>query len=117
VPGQPPRALARLRVPDLDSLVVASTGYLLAVWVKCDGPDPAVSDEMSQYTKQLRQGKKIGREKKSYKLECPVSVHLQEPVSTSHRRTVSSLLPEAITVPSTEKAAELTPALHNRSNN
>jgi hypothetical protein len=33
-------------------------------------------------------------------------VHLQEPVTASHRRTVLSLLPEAMTVPSPEKAAE-----------
>jgi hypothetical protein len=48
--------------------------------------------------------------------ECPFSVHLQEPVTTSHRRTMLSMLPEAMTVPSGEKATALTPALHNHSN-
>ena len=56
----PPRrhALSRLRVPDLDGLVNASTSYFSAVCSPCDGHDPAVSDGMSQYTKQFRQGKK-----------------------------------------------------------
>ena len=59
VPGQGRHALARLRVPDLDGLVIASTCYFCAVWAPGDGPDPAVCDEMSQHTKQLRHGKKI----------------------------------------------------------
>ena len=52
-------ALARLRVPDLDSLVIASTCYFRAVWGPCDGHNPAVCDEKSQRTKQLGLGKKI----------------------------------------------------------
>jgi hypothetical protein len=65
VPDQGRRALACLSVPDLDGLVVAPTCYLLAVWAPGDGPDPAISDEMIQHTKQLRQGKKIRWEKKN----------------------------------------------------
>ena len=49
--------------------------------------------------------------------ESTVSVHWQEPVSTSHRQTVLSWLPEAMNLPSAEKAAERTLALHNHSNN
>ncbi len=45
---------------------------------------------------------------KAFRYLCPLSVHLQEPVSTSHRRTVLSLLPDAMTVPSAEKDTELT---------
>jgi hypothetical protein len=56
------RALPRLRVPDLDSLVMDSTCFFRAVCAPCDGPDPAVCDEMSQHTKQLRQGKKTRRQ-------------------------------------------------------
>ena len=59
MPAQRRHALARLSVPDLDGLVVASTCYVLPVWSPGDGADPAVFDEMSQHTKQLRQGKKI----------------------------------------------------------
>ena len=46
-------------------------------------------------------------------------MHLQEPDTTSHRRTgrsrrkVWSLLHEAMTVPSAEKATVMTPELHN----
>ena len=64
MPGQGGYALARLSVPDLDGLVVASTCYVLAVWAVGDGPDTAVSDEMIQHTKHLRKGKKIRWKKK-----------------------------------------------------
>jgi hypothetical protein len=37
---------------------------------------------------------------------CPISVHLQEPVTASHRKTVLLRLPAAMTVPSAEKATE-----------
>jgi len=45
---------------------------------------------------------------------CPSSVRLQRPVSTSHRRTVLSSLPETMTVPSAEKSRKLTSRLQNR---
>jgi hypothetical protein len=56
--GQGRYTLTRLRVPDLDGLVMASTYDVLPVWAPNDGADPAVFDEI-QHTKQLRQGKKI----------------------------------------------------------
>jgi hypothetical protein len=59
VPSQGRYALTRLRVPDLDGLVIASTCYVLSVWGPCDGADTVVFDEMIQHTKQLRQGGKI----------------------------------------------------------
>ena len=59
VPTQGRLALTRLRVPHLDRLVITSTCYAIPVWAPCDGPDPAVFDEMIQHTKELRQGKKI----------------------------------------------------------
>jgi hypothetical protein len=57
------------------------------------------------------------KKKKSHQSECPLSVHLQEPVTASHRQTVLSLPPEAMTVPTAEKARELTLPLQNRSQN
>ncbi len=54
--GQGRYALTRLRVPDLDGLVIASTCYVLPVWGPGDGADTVVFDEMIQHTKQLRQG-------------------------------------------------------------
>ena len=51
---------------------------LLLCRLGCKPPTrPCDCDEMSQHTKQLRQGKKIRRQNrkiKTYKLECPVSV-------------------------------------------
>ena len=41
MPGQGRHALARLRVPHLDSLVITSTCYFRAVWAPGDGLDPA----------------------------------------------------------------------------
>ena len=58
MPGQGRYALTRLRVPDLDGLVIASTCYVLPVWGPCDGEDTAVLDEMIQHTKKLRPGGK-----------------------------------------------------------
>jgi len=52
-----PLALVCGRVPECDSVVIASTGYAGAVWAPCDGHDPAFP--MSQHTKELREGKKI----------------------------------------------------------
>jgi hypothetical protein len=64
VPAQGRYALTRLRVPDLDGLVIASTCYAVPVWAPSDGVDTAVFDDMIQHTKQLRQGKNIRWEKK-----------------------------------------------------
>ena len=41
VPAQRRFALARVCVPDLDCLVIASTCYSCAVWAPGDGHDPA----------------------------------------------------------------------------
>ena len=43
VPAQRRLALARLRVPDLESIVTASTCYFCAVWAPRHGPDPAIA--------------------------------------------------------------------------
>ena len=59
VPAQGRYALTRLRVPDLDGLVIASTRYVLPVSGPCDGVDTAVFDEMIQHTKQPRHGGKF----------------------------------------------------------
>jgi len=45
---------------------------------------------------------------KTYRLECPVSVELQWPVEMSQILTVLSSLPLATSLPSGEKATELT---------
>jgi hypothetical protein len=59
VTGQGRYALTRLRVPDLDGLVIACTCYAVPVWAPSDGADTAVLIDMIQHTKQLRQGKNI----------------------------------------------------------
>ncbi len=67
MPPQGRYALTRLRVPDLDGLVNASTCYVLPVWGPCDGADTAVLNEMIQHAKELRQGGKIRGKKKKKK--------------------------------------------------
>ena len=76
MPGQRRHALTRLRVPDLDVLVIASTRYVLPVSGPCDGADPAVLEEMIQHTKHPGMGEKLDKkkEKKSHQSECPVNV-------------------------------------------
>ncbi len=76
MPGQRRHALTRLRVPDLDVLVIASTCYILPVSGPRDGVDTAVLEEMIQHTKHLWQGGKLDekKEKKSHQSECPVNV-------------------------------------------
>jgi hypothetical protein len=68
VPGQRRYALTRLRIPDLDGLVSASTRDVLPVSGPCDGENTAVFDEMIQHTKHLGRGEKLDgkKEKKSH---------------------------------------------------
>jgi hypothetical protein len=103
VPSQGRHALTRLRVPDLDALVMASTCDVLPVWAPNDGADPAVSDQMIQHRKQLRQGKKIRQKKKSHKSECPLSVDWQEPVDVSQILILLSSLQLASSLPYGQK--------------
>jgi hypothetical protein len=59
MPPQGRHALTRLRVPDLDGLVTASTGYVLPVWAVNHRTDPAIAMRWVKHMKQLRQGKNI----------------------------------------------------------
>ena len=104
MPAQRRHALSRLSVPELDGLVEASTCYVLAVWAVGDGPDTAVSDEMSQHTKKLRQGKKI----RFFFLISPISVEAHFPVFVFQIFTVLSQLPLANEAPSALQATERT---------
>ena len=79
-------ALVRLRVPDLDSLDNASTCIVLAVWAPCDGPDPTVSDEMSQHTKQLT--RKLDEKKKLTNLSASVAICMCSCIKELNRNLV-----------------------------
>ncbi len=89
-------ALARLHVPDLDILVIASTCYFRVVWGPCNGPYPPVCDEISQHTKQSGKGRQLD----DNRFECPVNVDTHVPVDVSQILTLLSLLPLATCLPS-----------------
>ncbi len=101
------------------SFVAAATGHLLEMWTEANTPDSPV--QCSIVSTDHTTDSKHEQETAVTYPECPLSEHLQEPaqpaLSASHTRTVPSFPPEAMTVPSAEKATERISSLHNRSNN
>jgi len=110
VPGQRRLAISRLRVPNLDGIVHTAAGNFFSIGAPRHREDPDVVRSQDTNQQKLR-GKHLGKknlEKKTYGSECPVRVESQWPVEMSQILTVLSLLPLATSLPSGEKATELT---------
>ena len=129
VPPQRRLAISRLRVPNLDVLVLTATGNLFSIGAPRHRQDPKIV--RSQDTNQTEtergkfEGKKIWKKtrtspsarsgrlaqqkmnlKKTYSNECPLSVNWQSPDCESQILMVSSILPLAICFPSGLHATE-----------
>jgi len=102
VPGQRRLAISRLRVPNLDGFVVAAAGNLFSIGTpRHKVVDPEIvrsQDTNQQKQREEKFGEKELEKRKTYELECPISVDSTNPVrasqtTTRHPSTRASLDP------------------------
>ena len=91
MPGQRRLAVPRLRVPNLDGFVVTAAGNLFSIGTprhKLVDPEIVRSQDTNQQKQREEKfGEKELEKRKTYELECPISVDSTNPVRASQTTT------------------------------